>query len=228
MKFHLANLTAVTAFALVLSGCAGLGETGYFSGADKSSDGAADAMHKDGHGDMAEGMGDDMGDGMDMPFSTPADLAMAAEIWSAMQVDSFVGPDAIITNPYQGNQPHGQLLEIITSHAEIAGHDGVLIAKKNYVGEEITAEDVSNDPDAYLDSVTIMFQRPAGYDTENNDWFWVKYAPDGSVMTNPMGMSLAGRVAKGMDTGCIACHVAAPGGDFVFSHDRLVEAIAQK
>ena len=109
----------------------------------------------------------------------------------------------------------------------IDGHDGVLIAKKNYLGEAITAMDVANDPDAYLDSVTIMFQRQPGYDPENNDWFWVKYAPDGSIMANPMGMSLAGRIAKGMDTGCIACHVAAPGGDYVFSHDRLSEAIAQ-
>lgn len=223
MKYDLAKFAAVTAVALALSGCAGMGGNGYFSG-----DGA---KHKDGHADGygAAGMSDDgmMSDGMAMPFGSPTDVATAAEIWAAMQADEFVGPNSLITYPYQGSQPHGQLLEIITSHAEIDGHDGVLIAKKNYVGEGITSVDVSNDPDAYLDSVTIMFQRQAGYDPENYDWFWAKYSPDGSVMNNPMGMALAGRVAKGMDAGCIACHVAAPGGDFVFSHDRLVEAVAK-
>jgi len=33
-------------------------------------------------------------------------------------------------------------------------------------------------------------------------------------------MKLAGRVAKGAPTGCIACHKAAPGGDYIFNHDR--------
>jgi len=33
--------------------------------------------------------------------------------------------------------------------------------------------------------------------------------------SNPNGMMLAGKVAKG----CIACHSAAPGGDMMFLHD---------
>jgi len=33
-------------------------------------------------------------------------------------------------------------------------------------------------------------------------------------------MELAGRIAKGMNKGCIACHSAAPGGDMVFNFDR--------
>lgn len=159
------------------------------------------------------------------PFSSAADVAYAAVIWDAMHNDYFVGRDAIQSHPYPGNMPHGEQLEILTSHARINGHEGMLIIKKNYLapegGEGITAEDVANDPDAYLDAVTIMFQREAGYDSENADWFWAKYAPDGTVMTNPAGMSLAGRVARGMDTGCIACHLNAPGGDYVFSHDRV-------
>ena len=38
-------------------------------------------------------------------------------------------------------------------------------------------------------------------------------------MKNPKGMSLAGRVAKGMPAGCIACHSNAGGGDFLFIND---------
>lgn len=158
------------------------------------------------------------------PFSTAADVAYAAVIWDAMHNDYFVGRDAIVTHPYAGSMPHGELLEIVSSYARIDGHEGMLIIKKNYIGNSITAEDVATNPDAYLDAVTIMFQREPGYDSDNLDWFWAKYAPDGTVMTDPAsGMSLAGRVAKGMDSGCIACHVAAPGGDYVFSHDRLFD-----
>lgn len=164
------------------------------------------------------------------PFGTAASVAYAALIWGAMDGDLFVGPDSIVTYPYQGSMPHGELLEIVTSHARIDGHEGMLIIKKNYMSsggdDRITAEMVANDPDHYLDAVTIMFQRARGYDPDNMDWFWAKYGPEGTVMTNPMGMSLAGRVAKGADQGCIACHVAAPGGDYVFSHDRLLGPLA--
>jgi hypothetical protein len=51
----------------------------------------------------------------------------------------------------------------------------------------------------------------------------VFFAADGSVLKNPKGMSLAGRVAKGMPQGCIACHTGAPGGDMVFNHDRYAK-----
>jgi hypothetical protein len=36
-------------------------------------------------------------------------------------------------------------------------------------------------------------------------------------------MSLAGRVAKGANEGCIACHTSAPGKDYVFTHDRFMK-----
>ncbi|MCB1809044.1 MAG: hypothetical protein KDJ99_28985, partial [Candidatus Competibacteraceae bacterium] len=61
-----------------------------------------------------------------------------------------------------------------------------------------------------------MYQRP-GYDPDNNDWFWARYLPDGSLDKNAEGIALAGRVAKADPPGgCIACHTAAPGGDLVF------------
>ena len=65
-----------------------------------------------------------------------------------------------------------------------------------------------------------MFKRQR-YDPEDKDWFWAKYTPAGELMKNPKDMALAGMVAKGNDTtGCIACHKAAPGGDFVFINNR--------
>jgi hypothetical protein len=61
-----------------------------------------------------------------------------------------------------------------------------------------------------------MFRREAGFDSDNQDWFWVKYLPDGTLDKNPKGMALAGKIAKGSDAGCIACHVGADGDDYLF------------
>jgi hypothetical protein len=41
--------------------------------------------------------------------------------------------------------------------------------------------------------------------------------PDGSLDQNPQGMQLAGRVAKGVNRGLIACHTGAPGRDDLFT-----------
>jgi hypothetical protein len=65
-----------------------------------------------------------------------------------------------------------------------------------------------------------MVQREAGYDPENNDWYWVKYSPAGGVEKNEEGTALAGRVAKGAGQGCIACHASARGGDYFFTNDE--------
>ena len=88
-------------------------------------------------------------------------------------------------------------------------------------GRVVSKANVADHPKKYLKAITVMFRRPSGYDSENKDWFWVKYGPDGQIPKNPAGKSLAGRVAKGVKgKGCIACHRTAPGGDYVFNHDR--------
>ena len=78
---------------------------------------------------------------------------------------------------------------------------------------------VQKTPSEYLLAVTVMVQREPGYDPEDNNWFYAKYAPDGAIVMANNGMAMAGRVAKGMEAGCIPCHVKAGGGDFVFWND---------
>ncbi|MBT8436269.1 MAG: cytochrome P460 family protein, partial [Gammaproteobacteria bacterium] len=95
-------------------------------------------------------------------------------------------------------------------------HD--IIVKRNYGGEGVSIVNVANQPAKYLQAITVMLKRP-GYDPENRDWFWVRYRPDGSIDSNPEGVMLAGKVAKGEAEGCIACHAAAPGDDMVFLRD---------
>lgn len=157
------------------------------------------------------------------PFGNEADLADAEKVWSASLDAGFVGKDAIVTRPYKGMPPHGLILELMEKKVTIDGHTGALVVKKNYGGNGLTIEDVIGNPDKYLKSVTIMFQREKTYDPENKNWFYGKFSSDGSLMKNPKDMSLAGRVAKGAPTGCISCHKAAPGGDFIYNHDRYKE-----
>ena len=95
-----------------------------------------------------------------------------------------------------------------------------MIVKRNYGGPDVSIENVANEPAKYLKAITVMFKR-RGFDPEDKDWFWVKYKPDGSLHENEKGMKLAGKIAKGMPKGCIACHKAAPGGDFMFKNDRI-------
>ena len=157
---------------------------------------------------------------MAAPFGNDVDITDAKNVWQASLDVGFVGDDAIVTRPYKGMPPHGMILELMEKKVTIDGVTGALVVKKNYGGNGLTVDDVINAPKKYLKAVTIQFKREAGYDAENKDWFYAKYLPDGTLDKNPKDMKLAGRVAKGAPTGCIACHKAAPGGDFIFNHDR--------
>lgn len=153
------------------------------------------------------------------PFGTPSDTAYAAQLWQALVAANLAGAGAMQSKAYPGQHPHGAVLQNWESTVSVDGQDGAVIVKRNYGGEGVSVQAVAESPDQFLDSVTVMFKR-AGYDPDNNDWFWAKYLPDGSLDKNPKGMQLAGRVAKGAAQGCIACHSAAPGGDMVFTNDR--------
>jgi len=154
------------------------------------------------------------------PFGDPDSVAYSQKLWQAMEAGNLVGSNAIISKPYKGTHPHGAVLDTIEGTTRVDGHTGRVIIKRNYGGEGVTIPKVANNPGVHLKAVTVMFKRESGYDSDNRDWFWVKYKPDGSLHVNPKGMQLAGRVAKGKPKGCIACHQAAPGGDYTFNNNR--------
>lgn len=79
--------------------------------------------------------------------------------------------------------------------------DKSILVKENYT------------PDKKLAAITVMY-RARGFDPEHGDWWWVKYNPDGTVDTQN-GTKLAGKVQ-----GCIRCHSAAGGDDFIYANDR--------
>ncbi len=153
------------------------------------------------------------------PFGSNADTDYAAKLWRSMSNNHLVGKDAIISTPYTGTHPHGAILDTLDAKVSVGSDTGVVIIKRNYGGEGVSKTAVANEPKKYLKAITVMFKRPS-YDAETKDWFWVKYAPNGKVLSNPKGMALAGKIGKGGNAGCVACHKAAPGGDLVFNHDR--------
>lgn len=151
-----------------------------------------------------------------MPFSGPNSVDYSKSLWKSISSTRLVGSSAMADKPYKGTHPHGAVLETLTSKATVGGHTGTVVVKRNYGGPGVSISNVSGDRAKYLKAVTVMFKREKGYDSDNQDWFWAKYKPDGSLHTNPKGMMLAGRVAKGKPVGCISCHKAAPGGDYLF------------
>ena len=66
-------------------------------------------------------------------------------------------------------------------------------------------------------NVSIMY-RAKGTDPEHNDWYWLRYLPNGSIAKaddNPGAKPIAGKVKS-----CIDCHEKAGGKDWVFSNDQ--------
>ena len=156
-----------------------------------------------------------------MDFSGPDSVEYSQQLWSALSGAGMVG-GALGSAAYKGVHPHGAVLTTDTGEVTVGGHTGKVVVKKNFGGKDVSIDAVTADNAKYLKAVTVMFKREAGYDPEDKDWFWAKYKPDGSLHTKHkmmMDIPLAGRVAKGKPEGCISCHQAAPGGDFVFGQD---------
>ncbi len=150
------------------------------------------------------------------PCCDEASVNYSKDLWSALAKAGLAGSGARADTPYKGQAPHGAILETIHSEVTVGGRKGKVILKRNYGGPGVGIGAVKGDRAKFLKAVTVMFKREAGYDKDNNDWFWVKYKPDGSLHTNPKGMKLAGRVMKGMDKGCIACHAGVKDKDYIF------------
>ncbi len=155
---------------------------------------------------------------MMMDFSGADSVEYSQALWAAMSSANLVGSGSKNSAPYKGVHPHGAVLTNASSEVIVGGHLGKLIVKKNFGGEGVSTDSVASDPAKYLKAVTVMFQREAGYDADNQNWFWAKYTADGGLHKNDKGMQLAGRVAKGKPVGCISCHTAAPGGDYIFTN----------
>jgi hypothetical protein len=151
----------------------------------------------------------------DMPFGGDKDVAFGNKLWTGM--DGYTGWK-MTSDVYPGQSPHGKFVRLFYNIVDIDGTPYHVIVKDNYDGPDETT--VANSPQEYLKSVTVMVQRKADYDPDNNNWYYVKYKPDGTIEKNPDGTALAGLIGKGSAKGCLPCHKQARGNDFIFSNDK--------
>jgi hypothetical protein len=101
---------------------------------------------------------------------------------------------------YEGTRPHGALLTTYVNQPALEAIEneagemppGAIVVKENYK------------PDETLAAVTVMY-KSKGFDSEHNDWFWLKREADGTV------------VASGKVQSCIACHSRKADNDYLFT-----------
>ena len=129
----------------------------------------------------------------------PAEQAKAQ--WDMMQADKYQETWALFPGKgkfYKGTEPHGMLLTTyVNKTAEDALKSGAkelpkgsILIKENYM------------PNKKLGAITVMNKTGDGKD----DWFWVKYNPDGSLAKKG-DMAIAGKPG-----GCVGCHAASTSG----------------
>ena len=100
---------------------------------------------------------------------------------------------------YEGRHPHGSFLTTYVSKGAFQAIEdkagsipaGEFIVKENYTAEKT------------LDAITVMYKQ-ADYNADGGDWFWLKYAPDGTIQK------------EGKVSGCIGCHAAVKNNDWLF------------
>lgn len=101
---------------------------------------------------------------------------------------------------FEGKEPHGALL---TNYLNPPAFDavsnktgsmppGAIIVKENY------------SPEKELMATTVMY-KSEGFDSEHNDWFWLKRLADGTV-------EASGKVAS-----CQKCHGTASGNGYILT-----------
>ena len=125
-----------------------------------------------------------------------------------------MGKNAIGAVPYAA-AIHKKILITLDSEVEVENHRGKVIVKKMFQGKNVSVESVANNPGENLAFVAVMFQREKGFDTKNQDWFYIRYDAKGRPTRNKKGMLMVGRFPK-----CISCHQAAPGGNYIYSFTR--------
>jgi len=123
---------------------------------------------------------------------------------------------------FSGKVPHGALLKLYinrTAAGDVAGLKiGSVIVQENYRS------------DKSLKTISVMY-RTEGFNPSANDWYWIEYNPDGTVVkdvsenveeTSAVNSLLATKTTsqKGKSSSCIACHGQAGDSDYAFFNDR--------
>ena len=121
---------------------------------------------------------------------------------------------------FRGSSAHGQLHKLYVNRTAASDPDTLpdesVIVMENYQANKM------------LESISVML-RSAGSNPSQQDWYWITYGPDGSVIGSAKGNNSEGPVELGpnssfvrtagamvLGSSCTQCHQKAPGEDFVF------------
>ncbi len=128
-------------------------------------------------------------------------------------------------NFYKGDNPHGAYLKIYVNRTAAGNIDDLA------VGSVVILENYRKDQS--LKTISVMY-RTTGFNPDANDWYWIEYRPDGSVVSPSANASeqqsaihnvslttSPKRMVMGKAANCIGCHQSAGGDDFVFSNDQF-------
>ena len=112
------------------------------------------------------------------------------------QYPSWPGKEGI----YESTMPPGNHLKLFLNDLAL----DTVVSKKGIFphGSLLIKEMYTDDKKLYL--ITVMYKEK-GFHPEGNDWYWVKYKPNGEA-------PLKGKVKL-----CIECHEGMEGNDYVFT-----------
>lgn len=133
---------------------------------------------------------------------------IAAGIWTLMKTENFSerwqtwpGTQSL----YKGSDPHGALL---TTYINSVGYEAAVKKEKELPpGTIIAMEDYMEDKT--LEAIDVMYKL-VPFDPEHGNWFWAKFAPDGTlfkVERDGETFTLAGKITE-----CIECHSGSSSG----------------
>jgi len=122
---------------------------------------------------------------------------------------------------YSGQVPHGALLKMYVNRSAASDIAGLKI------GSVVVLENYRSDRS--LKSISVMY-RTEGFNPSANDWYWVEYNPDGTVVKdvtanqtqseNAVLLSSQSSKLMGKASRCIGCHGQAGGADFAYFNDE--------
>ncbi len=146
------------------------------------------------------------GDGSMTTGSTTDDAPTAAKLFTMItETDPFEDWAQFpgLGGTIESAPPHGPLARVFIN----ASIESALEAFSGRLpdGSIIVKESSGENPSDKADSLAIMW-KVAGFDPDNNDWFWANITPEGDVTAE-------GRIAS-----CAACHGGARDNDFIFLH----------
>lgn len=126
----------------------------------------------------------------------------AAAVWDYVQAQDYRNKWKLMpgtTAQMAGNSPHGAFITTYVNETALNAitnrrgqiPPGGIVIKENFM------------PDRTLAAVTLMY-KAEGFDPDRNDWYWLQRLANGNVP------------AEGRVTGCINCHSANSGNDYLF------------